>query len=169
MPLFCPTRQTAVWDAQRETRKALIRHARATLHGVVFDIFSGAAGGSNFCAGDGRLGHRTCKPAVPVTWVRSSCAAKSLDRRAFRCDQIYPFGARRGTFSAPPRYHAMAEDLSFRRKPLTPEQRQARDASRRIEAEKAMRDHEAAQKAFYDNRERLRAERLAREAAAPKS
>ncbi len=55
------------------------------------------------------------------------------------------------------------------RKPLTPEQRQARDASRRIEAEKAMRDHEAAQKAFYDNRERLRAERLAREAAAPKS
>lgn len=28
-----------------------------------------------------------------------------------------------------------------------------------------MRDHEAAQKAFYENRERLRAERLAREAA----
>ena len=60
----------------------------------------------------------------------------------------------------------MTEDLSFRRKPLTPEQRQARDAARRIEAEKAMRDHEAAQKAFYANKERLRAERLAREAAA---
>jgi hypothetical protein len=73
-----------------------------------------------------------------------------------------------GTFSAPPRYLAMTEDLSFRRKPLTPEQRQARDATRRVEAEKAMRDHEAAQKAFYENRERLRAERLAREAAAPK-
>ena len=28
-----------------------------------------------------------------------------------------------------------------------------------------MRDHEAAQKAFYANKERLRAERLAREAA----
>lgn len=76
---------------------------------------------------------------------------------------------RSGTFSAPPRYSAMTEDISFRRKPLTPEQRQARDASRRIEAEKAMRDHEAAQRALYANRERLRAERLAREAAAAKS
>ncbi|PPQ18912.1 hypothetical protein GA0061098_10066 [Bradyrhizobium shewense] len=62
----------------------------------------------------------------------------------------------------------MTEDLSFRRKPLTPEQRQARDAARRIEAEKAMRDHEEAQKAFYANKERLKAERLAREAAAAK-
>ncbi len=73
-----------------------------------------------------------------------------------------------GTFSSPRRYVGMTEDLSFRRKPLTPEQRQARDAARRIEAEKAMRDHEEAQKAFYANRERLRAERLAREAAAAK-
>ena len=73
-----------------------------------------------------------------------------------------------GTFSAPPRYFGMTGDLSFRRKPLTPEQRQARDAARRIEAEKAMRDHEEAQKAFHANRERLKAERLAREAAAPK-
>jgi hypothetical protein len=62
----------------------------------------------------------------------------------------------------------MTEDLSYRRKPLTPEQRQARDATRRVEAEKAMRDHEEAQKAFYANRERLRTERLAREAAEPK-
>jgi hypothetical protein len=59
----------------------------------------------------------------------------------------------------------MTEDISYRRKPLTPEQRQARDALRRIEAEKAMRDHEAAQKALYANKERLRAERIAREAA----
>jgi hypothetical protein len=59
----------------------------------------------------------------------------------------------------------MTEDISYRRKPLTPEQRQARDASRRIEADKAMRDHEAAQKALYANKERLRAERIAREAA----
>lgn len=46
---------------------------------------------------------------------------------------------------------------------LTPEQRKARDATRKAEAEKAMREHEASQKAFYANRERLRAERLARE------
>jgi hypothetical protein len=63
----------------------------------------------------------------------------------------------------------MTEDLSFRRKPLTPEQRQARDAARRVEAEKAMRDHEQAQRAFHANRERLKAERLAREAAVPKA
>ncbi|MGJ4889871.1 hypothetical protein ACQR1Y_16855 [Bradyrhizobium sp. HKCCYLRH3099] len=48
---------------------------------------------------------------------------------------------------------------------LTPEERRARDASRRADAEQAMREHEAAQRAFYANRERLRAERLAREAA----
>jgi hypothetical protein len=49
---------------------------------------------------------------------------------------------------------------------LTPEQRMARNAQRRADAEEAMRDHEAAQKAFHDNRERLRAERMAREARA---
>ena len=63
----------------------------------------------------------------------------------------------------------MTEDLSFRRKPLTPEQRQARDAARRVEAEQAMRDHEEAQRAFHANRERLKAERLAREAASAKA
>jgi hypothetical protein len=47
---------------------------------------------------------------------------------------------------------------------LTPEARKARDAERRANAEEAMREHQAAQKAFYENRERLRAERLAREA-----
>jgi hypothetical protein len=50
------------------------------------------------------------------------------------------------------------------RQPLTPEQRKARDAKRRADAEQAMREHEAAQKAFYENRDRLRALRLAREA-----
>jgi hypothetical protein len=48
---------------------------------------------------------------------------------------------------------------------LTPEQRRARDATRKADAEQAMREHDAAQKAFYANRERLRAERLAREAS----
>ena len=60
----------------------------------------------------------------------------------------------------------MTEDFSVRpTKPLTPEQRKERDAVRRADAEQAMREHEAAQKAFYDNRERLKALRLAREAA----
>jgi hypothetical protein len=47
---------------------------------------------------------------------------------------------------------------------LTPEERKARDTERRADAQQAMRDHEAAQKAFNQNRERLKAERLAREA-----
>ena len=51
-------------------------------------------------------------------------------------------------------------------KPLTTEERAARKAFRQVEAEKAMSEHEAAQKAFSANRERLRSERLAREAAA---
>lgn len=56
------------------------------------------------------------------------------------------------------------ETLAHSPRILTPEQRKARDQQRRADAEKAMRDHEAAQKAFYANKERLRAERLAREA-----
>ncbi len=60
----------------------------------------------------------------------------------------------------------MTEDFSVRpNKPLTPEQRKERDAARRADAEAAMRDHEAAQKAFYANKERLKAARLARERA----
>ncbi|GLR89287.1 hypothetical protein [Bradyrhizobium iriomotense] len=47
---------------------------------------------------------------------------------------------------------------------LTPDERKARDEARRVDAEQAMREHEAAQKALYSNMERLRAERLAREA-----
>jgi len=74
-----------------------------------------------------------------------------------------------GTLSAGSRCLHMTEDISYRRKPLTPEQRQARDATRRVEAEKAMRDHEEAQKAFYANKERLKAERLARQATEEKS
>jgi hypothetical protein len=47
---------------------------------------------------------------------------------------------------------------------LTPEQRKARDEARRADAAEAMREHDAAKKAFHANMERLRAERLAREA-----
>jgi hypothetical protein len=50
-------------------------------------------------------------------------------------------------------------------KPITKEEREARKAFRQVEAEKAMTDHEVAQKAFSANRERLKAERLTREAA----
>ena len=46
---------------------------------------------------------------------------------------------------------------------LTREERMARDAKRRADAEQAMREHEAAEKAFHENRKRLAAERLARE------
>jgi hypothetical protein len=46
---------------------------------------------------------------------------------------------------------------------LTPEQRKARNAERRADAQNALREHEAAQKAFYENRERLKAQRLMRE------
>jgi hypothetical protein len=49
-------------------------------------------------------------------------------------------------------------------RPLTSEERKARDAARRADAEQAMREYEAAQRAFHANRERLKAERLAREA-----
>jgi hypothetical protein len=60
----------------------------------------------------------------------------------------------------------MQEDHSVRSpKTLTPEQRKAREAARRADAEQAMREHEAARKAFYENRERLKALRLAREQA----
>jgi hypothetical protein len=52
-------------------------------------------------------------------------------------------------------------------KPLSKEERNARKAFRRVEANKAMTDHEIAEKAFSANRERLKAERLAREAAGP--
>jgi hypothetical protein len=64
----------------------------------------------------------------------------------------------------------MQEDYSLRPpKILTPEERKAREAARRADAEQAMREHEAARKAFYENRERLRALRLARERAAQRS
>ena len=60
----------------------------------------------------------------------------------------------------------MTEDYEARPpKILTSEERKARDAVRRADAEQAMREHDAAQKKFYANKERLRAARLAREQA----
>jgi hypothetical protein len=50
-------------------------------------------------------------------------------------------------------------------KPITKAEREARKVFRQVDAENAMTEHEAAQKAFHANWERLKAERLAREAA----
>jgi hypothetical protein len=52
-------------------------------------------------------------------------------------------------------------------KQLTKAERDARKAFRQVDAQKAMTEHEIAQKAFSNNRERLKAERLARVAAGP--
>jgi hypothetical protein len=61
----------------------------------------------------------------------------------------------------------MNEDFSARPpRVLTREQRLARDAKRRADAEVALRERAAVQKAFDENRKRLRAERMAREAQA---
>jgi flagellar basal body rod protein FlgC len=49
-------------------------------------------------------------------------------------------------------------------KPITKAERAARKAFRQVDAGKAMTEHEIAQKAFSANRERLKAERLMREA-----
>jgi len=51
--------------------------------------------------------------------------------------------------------------------PITEAERAARKAFRQVDAGRAMTEHEIAQKAFSANRERLKAERLAREAAGP--
>jgi hypothetical protein len=51
------------------------------------------------------------------------------------------------------------------RKPMTQAEREARKAFRQVDAEKAITEYEIAQKVFSANRERLKAERLAREAA----
>ena len=51
-------------------------------------------------------------------------------------------------------------------KQITKAEREARKAFRQLDAETAMSEHEIAQAAFSKNRERLKAERLAREAAA---
>jgi hypothetical protein len=50
-------------------------------------------------------------------------------------------------------------------KPITKVERDARKAFRKVDAEKAITEHEIAQRAFSANRERLKAERLTREAA----
>ena len=77
--------------------------------------------------------------------------------------------------SHPPACRAKAEGEEMTKTPgevqppkqLTKAERDARKAFRQVDAQKAMTEHEIAQKAFSNNRERLKAERLAREAAGP--
>lgn len=52
-------------------------------------------------------------------------------------------------------------------KPISKEEREARKAFRQVEAKQAMTDHATEAKAFANNRERLKAERRAREAVEP--
>lgn len=52
-------------------------------------------------------------------------------------------------------------------KPMSSAEREARKEFRQVEAEKAMTEHAIAEEAIFKNRERLKAERLAREAAGP--
>jgi hypothetical protein len=49
--------------------------------------------------------------------------------------------------------------------PITKAEREARKVFRQVDAENAMTEYETAQKVFHANRERLKAERLEREAA----
>jgi hypothetical protein len=58
---------------------------------------------------------------------------------------------------------------TFDRKVITPAEREARKVFKEADAAKAMTEHERTQKAFYKNRERLKALRLAREANVPKA
>ena len=60
----------------------------------------------------------------------------------------------------------MTRDHTFQRRVTTPAEREAHKAFRVVEAEKDMTDYEKAQKAFHANLERLKAERLDREAEA---
>jgi hypothetical protein len=58
-------------------------------------------------------------------------------------------------------------DPIFDRKPTSPALREARKAFKALPAKSAVTEHAAAQKVFSDNRERLKAERIAREAVDP--
>jgi hypothetical protein len=57
---------------------------------------------------------------------------------------------------------------TFERKIISPAEREARKAFKEVDAAKALTEHESEQKAFHDNRERLKALRLARQAEPPR-
>ena len=55
-------------------------------------------------------------------------------------------------------------DQKLKRRVTTPAEREVLKVFGQVKTEKAVSEHEKAQKAFYENRERLKALRLAREA-----
>ena len=57
------------------------------------------------------------------------------------------------------------KDEKLKRRVTTPAEREALKVFGQVKTEKAVSEHEKAQRAFYENRERLKALRLAREAA----
>lgn len=57
-------------------------------------------------------------------------------------------------------------EQTFAQKATTAAELEARKAFKQVEADKTMTEHHKAQTAFHENRERLKAERLAREAGA---
>jgi hypothetical protein len=58
----------------------------------------------------------------------------------------------------------ISDPLNIERKTPSPAEREARKVFRQTDALKAMTEHERAQRAFFENRDRLKALRLAREA-----
>ena len=52
----------------------------------------------------------------------------------------------------------------FERKVTTREEREARKAFKEVDAAKMLSEHQLREKAFFENRERLKTDRLAREA-----
>jgi hypothetical protein len=56
-------------------------------------------------------------------------------------------------------------DQTYEWKAITPAEREAQKAFKKVDARQALTELEIAQKVFSDNRQRLKAERLAREAA----
>jgi hypothetical protein len=87
-------------------------------------------------------------------------------------------GAQNGDFKSPAEFRPMpgpmprprvarAEAMSGQKKTTSGSSQAERKAFRDLDAQEAMAEHEQTQAAFNDNRERLRSERLAREAADP--
>jgi hypothetical protein len=61
----------------------------------------------------------------------------------------------------------MSRDRTVDRRETTTAEREARKAFRTEDTKQAMTDYAKAEKAFHENRERLKAERLARESKMP--
>jgi hypothetical protein len=95
----------------------------------------------------------TLDPAVVFGLVGIEVVEHDVDRRVREMRMGNPMTKTPGEYEPP--------------KQISKAEREARKAFRQVDAAKAMSEHALAEKAFSRNRERLKAERLAREAAAP--